>query len=351
MAQTGWPMVKNHASGIRLVFPIYDADGDLVSGATSPDSEVSIDEGTFTDITAEATEIASASGMYYLDLIQSEINGDRIATITKSGTGKTAVNVVYTSVSYNIDGIAALIAALNDLSSAEVATELATYDGPTSAEMDTAHALLATVAKQDVIDGIVDDILVDTAVIGALGAGLTDLGGMSVGMKAEVEAEVDDALATYDAPTKAEMDTGHGLLATPAEVATELATYDGPTKAEMDTAHALLATVAALATVDANVDAILLDTGTDGVVLKAAGLDADAAQEIADAILSRDVDQVEATAPVHSMCTAILKAVSRVRDNAGTLEVYRTNGTTIHASQTVTIDAALDPIDELTIAT
>jgi len=36
--------------------------------------------------------------------------------------------------------------------------------------------------------------LVDTAVIGALGAGLTDLGGMSTGMKAEVESEANDAL-------------------------------------------------------------------------------------------------------------------------------------------------------------
>jgi len=48
--------------------------------------------------------------------------------------------------------------------------------------------------KIDVIDGIVDDILVDTAEIGAAGAGLSDLGGMSDGMKAEVEAGVDDAL-------------------------------------------------------------------------------------------------------------------------------------------------------------
>ncbi len=34
---------------------------------------------------------------------------------------------------------------------------------------------------------------------------------------AAIEGEVDDALATYDAPTKAEMDTAHGLLATEAK--------------------------------------------------------------------------------------------------------------------------------------
>lgn len=68
--------------------------------------------------------------------------------------------------------------------------------------------------------------------LGVAGAGLTDLGGMSVGMKAEVNAEADTALTDYD----------------------------GPTKAEMDTAHALLATAAALTTVDGVVDAILVDT-------------------------------------------------------------------------------------------
>ena len=42
------------------------------------------------------------------------------------------------------------------------------------------------------------DILADTAEIGTAGAGLTDLGGMSTGMKAEVQSEVDDALLAYD---------------------------------------------------------------------------------------------------------------------------------------------------------
>jgi len=41
-----------------------------------------------------------------------------------------------------------------------------------------------------------DAILTDTAVIGAAGAGLTDLGGMSTGMKAEVNVEAKDVLFT-----------------------------------------------------------------------------------------------------------------------------------------------------------
>lgn len=112
------------------------------------------------------------------------------------------------------------------------------YDGPTKAEMDTAHGLLATEAKQDVIDGIVDNILVDTgttldgkidtidgnvdsilvdtAVIGALGAGLTGIP-WNAAWDAEIQSECADALTAYDPPTKAEMDTGHGLLATEAK--------------------------------------------------------------------------------------------------------------------------------------
>jgi len=79
----------------------------------------------------------------------------------------------------------------------------------------------------------------------------------------------------------------------------------------------------------------------------ASELAADAANEIADAILNRDVDNVESGAPVHSLAVAILKAVSRIRDNAGTLEVYQTDGTTLKMSQTVTTDATHDPVDEL----
>lgn len=57
---------------------------------------------------------------------------------------------------------------------------------------------------------------------------------------AEVNAQVDTALADYDAPTKAELDSGLAGLndVSTAEVNTQvdtaLADYDGPTKAELD---------------------------------------------------------------------------------------------------------------------
>lgn len=87
--------MKNTA--FRITFYVLDADGDLVSGATGLDSEVSIDGGTFADCTNEATEIATASGVYFLDLTAAEMNGDTIAIITKttSSGAKTSPTILY----------------------------------------------------------------------------------------------------------------------------------------------------------------------------------------------------------------------------------------------------------------
>lgn len=87
--------IKNTA--FRAVFPILDADGDLVTGATGLDSEVSKDQGTFADCTNEATEIATSSGMYYLDLTSTEMNADCVAVIVKTSSSgaKTTVLVFY----------------------------------------------------------------------------------------------------------------------------------------------------------------------------------------------------------------------------------------------------------------
>jgi hypothetical protein len=81
----------------RVTFPILDADGDLVTGASTPDSEVSKDGGAFADCTNEATEIATNSGMYYLDLTATEMAADTVAVIVKTGTAgaKTTPLVLY----------------------------------------------------------------------------------------------------------------------------------------------------------------------------------------------------------------------------------------------------------------
>jgi hypothetical protein len=81
----------------RVTFPIFDADGDLVPGAAGLDSEVSKDGGTFADCTNEATEIATNSGIYFLDLTSTEMNADTVAIIVKTSTSgaKTTPIILY----------------------------------------------------------------------------------------------------------------------------------------------------------------------------------------------------------------------------------------------------------------
>lgn len=79
--------------------------------------------------------------------------------------------------------------------------------------------------------------------------------------------------------------------------------------------------------------------------------DLDDINQFGDALLKRDLDQVESSAAVHSVLTAALKAVSRIRNNAGVLETYETDGSTIKMSQTLTTDPTNDPIDEVAVGT
>lgn len=78
-------------------FPILDADGDLVTGATGLDSEVSKNGDTFADCTNEATEIATSSGVYYLLLTASEMTADVVTVIVKTSSSgaKTTTLVLY----------------------------------------------------------------------------------------------------------------------------------------------------------------------------------------------------------------------------------------------------------------
>jgi hypothetical protein len=175
--------VKNQA--YRVSFPLLDADGDLVTGATGLDSEVSKDGGTFTDCTSEATEIATASGMYYLDLTATEMNADTVCVIVKttSSGAKTTPMVLYPNktggLSVNVTSWAGTATTTGDI------------------------ALKTTLAKTTHITGFNDlsaaqvNTEADTALV-------------DVGLTTTVTGRIDAAVSTR---------------ATPAQVQTELGTY------------------------------------------------------------------------------------------------------------------------------
>jgi hypothetical protein len=371
-----WPAKKNTA--FIVTFPIYDADGDLVTGATGLDSEVSKDGGTFTDCTNEASELATSSGMYTLSLTATEMNADRVAIITKSN-GKPAVNMMYTVARQLVD----LAYPATSGRSIQVET-----DGMIHADvkewLTTAPLALASQRVQVEVDAY--DSAVD----------------FNATQKASVNAEADTALTDYDAVVPADLPTNFGSMGieTDGHVHGDIkewlgvapnALQSGRVDSYVGAMAAGVITAAAIATAAIDADAVAANAITSSEFAQSAAdkiwssatrtltalgfnlantdfaagaidaaaiaadaigaseLAADAANEIADAILTRDVDNVESTAAVHTLCSAILKAVSRVVDDNGTLKVYETNGTTLHMSQTVTTDAGLAPIDELSI--
>lgn len=92
----GYPPKKG--AEFLLIIPIFDNDGDVVTGATGLDSEISKDAGAFTDCANEVTELGS-SGIYTLTLTATEMNADVVAVIVKTSTtdAKTTPTVIYTS--------------------------------------------------------------------------------------------------------------------------------------------------------------------------------------------------------------------------------------------------------------
>lgn len=92
MASTDSRPVPIKNTAFRVRFGIFKSDGTLITGATGLDSEVSKDDGTFADCTNEATEVATASGVYYLDLTSTEMNADGVCVkVTSTSTGAVPV--------------------------------------------------------------------------------------------------------------------------------------------------------------------------------------------------------------------------------------------------------------------
>lgn len=159
MASTDARPVPIKNTAYRLTFGIRNVTGDLVTGAAALDSEVSKDNGTFADCTNEATEVATASGVYYLDLTSTEMNADSVAVIVKTTTtdAKTFSITIYPQESGDINVNVQSFTA-----------------GSIAAAAFAANAIVAATLAADVITAAKVASDVGTEIAAAVGAGTVD---------------------------------------------------------------------------------------------------------------------------------------------------------------------------------
>lgn len=217
--------METKAAGSILYFVIntHKADGTPITWAGSPSVAVTKDGGTTTETDGVSLSVDAGTvvGRHIITIDTSQdatffATGHKFSVIVTAGT---------------VDSVSTVGLIVAEFELGEVPANVAAWNGgalPVPAEAGDAMTLTEAydAAKTAAQAGDIPDI--SALALEATVAALNDLSA------AEVNAEVDTALADYDGPTKAEMDAG----------------------------HALLATAAALATVDGIVDSILEDTGT-----------------------------------------------------------------------------------------
>jgi len=251
--------LKTNTAVIVTVGPFYDkTDGVTIENALTATNEritltVDLDDGNaptlvLDNITGAASGTANDivvitnadAGLYQIELAAANVNylGRAMLTITDAANHVPVFHeFMIVSAQFYAFMCGATIPDVNvtkvngtSQTAGDLKASITTVTDDVAAVHVHAQTIIDNVA---VVDGIADDILVDTAVIGALGAGLTALATQaSVNV---IDGIVDDIL----------VDTG----------ATLDAKIDG-----IDTVVDALA--AALALVHTDVDAILLDTGT-----------------------------------------------------------------------------------------
>lgn len=412
MASTDARPVPLKNVAYRVTFPILDADGDLVTGATGLDSEVSIDGGAFADATSEATELATASGMYYLDLTAAEMNGDTIAVIVKTSTvgAKTTPIILYPEEAGDIranltqwSGTApsALIAGRVDANAQVVGagaiTAAAVADGAIDAATFAAGAIDAAAIAADAIgaselaQGAADKVwasatraLTDKSgfALAALDSWVIHSGTAQGGAASSVTLAA-GAAATDDLYKGQVVKLYGGTGAAQARVVTA---YNGTSKvATVNRAWAVnpdaTSTYAVLAleapTLDASLrvtaesvtGAVASVTGAVGSVtgavgsvasggIAAAALATAAVNRIADHVLRRTYANARASADgdalsFRSLMGAIGKLVNKVAISGTTLTIFQEDDATSTApggTQAITTSASANPIVELDTA-
>jgi hypothetical protein len=308
---------------VYFLWSTNDADGASVTRATDGTVQVYKDNGT-SQSTAGVTDTEDFDSLTGIHACTIDLSADAFYA---TGADYAVVLSGATIDGQTVNAVLAHFSIENRYKG--VADALATYDPPTKAELDTAVGLVTSVTDN----------------LPNAGA-LTDLATAA-------------ALATVDTVVDAIKAKTDNLPADPADdsdIDAQLSTIDTVVDAikavtdNLPNAGALtdLATAAALAVVDGIVDAILADTGTDGVVLAndaitSSELATSAAQEIANEVLKRGVANVEATADADSLAALILAAF-HFAFSGSTLTVKKTDDATTFDTYTVTTDGEADPV-------
>ena len=283
----------------------------------------------------------NTTGFYSEQITLSAANGFEVGksyTIYVSAT----VNSVTGTMAHTFQVEAALAT-----SSALATLQTSVDDLPTNAELATSQAAaddatLAAIAALNNLSAAQVNAEVDTA--------LAD-----VGLTTTITGRIDAAISTRasqasvdDVPTNAELATA--LAAADDAVLAAVATRASQTS--VDTVDDLLDTelpalTNAVADLPTNAElATALGTADDATLAAIAALSIPDANTVADAVLSRGVSNVEDTADTTSLAALLLAAFES--SVSGTTWTIRKTGGTTFVVKTVTVDAAADPITGIT---
>lgn len=182
---------------VPFFFPAYDSNGASVTITGLAVTDIEIYKGT------SMTQRASDSGYALIDTdgidldSRTGIHGFSIDMSDNSDAGFYAAGSFYHIV---VDAVTIDSQTVRFIFSFSLGFNLrpATAGRTLGVESD------GDLTKVNTLDGHTAQTGDSYARIGAAGASLTDLGGMSTAMKAEVNAEADTALTDYDPPTRAE---------------------------------------------------------------------------------------------------------------------------------------------------
>lgn len=283
-----------------------------------------------TDTADIQTRIPAALVGGRIDANTGAISGDAVAAdsleAALDGTGGVTITAALTgNVTGNLSG-----------SVGSVTAGVSLADGAITAAKIATGAIDADALAADAVAEIQSGLSIPTAasiadaVWDEATTGHTTSGTFGEQLKTDVDAILDDT------GTSGVVIVDAGITA--AKIATNAIDADAIATDAVTELQNGLATSSALSSVATNVSAILADTGTDGVVLSTAQM-----QALADIVLGRSVSHIDNTASTHSLYE-LIQAILESNTSTGSWVIYKTNGSTTFNTRTLATDAEAVPI-------